>query len=328
MFKVLPSLLVSALILFTGSGSLMAASPKRGKSARRHTVAQVMATGHRYMERRQWRKARDHFEHVVKCKPSTSSGREALFLSAVCSCRLGDLDFAHDRLSEYLSMGHAKYFDDALKMQYKVAEHFRDGRRRHLFGISPGPRWLPGHEQALEAYDRVIASVPGEAMGAQAFLAKADLLTRKRRYSEAAQAYQDFLLRYPAHEEASQAYLALSDVYLKHLRHESRNSDLLGLAEVHLERYRMEFPEDPHLADAEGYYQEMREVYASALFDTGQFYKKLGKPSASLVYYRAALKQFPDTQIAAQCRQLLDDAPSFEEIAESDEGSKGRFSGS
>lgn len=63
---------------------------------------------------------------------------------------------------------------------------------------------------------------------------------------------------------------------------------------------------EERLEEAENNVEEIKEIYARGLYDTGQFYERVKKPRASIIYYKNAIKQFPDTQIAQLCQERLE----------------------
>jgi hypothetical protein len=49
----------------------------------------------------------------------------------------------------------------------------------------------------------------------------------------------------------------------------------------------------------------MKEIFATALYETGQFYERKKEPKASVLYYHNAITQFPDTKVAQSCKERL-----------------------
>ncbi len=72
-----------------------------------------------------------------------------------------------------------------------------------------------------------------------------------------------------------------------------------------MKRFSQDFPKEDKIAITKQKVQDIKEVYARGLYDTGQFYERTHHPQASALYYANAIKQFPDTKIADQCSRRL-----------------------
>jgi hypothetical protein len=55
----------------------------------------------------------------------------------------------------------------------------------------------------------------------------------------------------------------------------------------------------------------MKEIRAGALFETGSLYERKGSPKAAILYYREAIKEFPDTQVAKFSQDRLKALDSY-----------------
>ena len=94
------------------------------------------------------------------------------------------------------------------------------------------------------------------------------------------------------------AYLCINRVYVEQSLSEFQNPDLLALAQINYRKFARDFPKEERLAEAEADIHAIKEIYARGLYDTGQFYERVSKPKASVIYYLNAIKQFPDTHVA------------------------------
>jgi outer membrane protein assembly factor BamD (BamD/ComL family) len=261
-----------------------------------------------------WKEATAQFRVVSASFPDTPFGKEATYYLGVAYTRVKEYEFANENLNLYLhEHPNGKHFEKCLEYKLHIADAFRQGARRHLFGLERLPKWLPAHKTALSIYDEVIDLAPAHSLAAKALYTKSQFLVSLRRYVEAVDAAQTFIHRFPKHELLPDAFLAISDAYLRHCEEERNNPDLLPLAKINLKRFKLQLPREDKTSIAEERLQEMREVYASGLFETGKFYEKIGKPSASVIYYLTALRKFPETNVAGDCKDRLVD---LQDVAE------------
>jgi outer membrane protein assembly factor BamD (BamD/ComL family) len=51
---------------------------------------------------------------------------------------------------------------------------------------------------------------------------------------------------------------------------------------------------------------DMKEVFASNLYDTGRFYERTKKPHAAQIYYNRILAKYPETKVAMSATRRLE----------------------
>ena len=104
--------------------------------------------------------------------------------------------------------------------------------------------------------------------------------------------------------------MQINKVYLKQSKAEHLDPNLLDLAEVNLHKFSLAFPREPRLADAESALNEMKELYAANLMETGEFFQRRKQNDASIIYFSKVIAKYPDTKSAASARAKLEDLKS------------------
>lgn len=259
------------------------------------------------MDQENWYEAKRQFYIVSYNFPETAHGQHSIYLLGVSYFNLQEYDLANKAFSDYLvCMNNPPCFEQALEYKFTIANLFRDGARRHLFGSSRLPKWQTGYGIAKDIYDEIVASVPSHEMAAKALFSKGDMLRSHGEFRDSIEAYQMFIKRFPKHERASEAYAAISHAYLDLSRVEFQNPDILALAEINFRKFQADFPRDSHFDEIDHDVLQIKEVYANGLYETGYFYERINKPMASILYYEKAIQDFPDTQIAFSCRKRVE----------------------
>lgn len=257
-------------------------------------------------ENKDWVKAQENFGIVSVNFPNSSMGADSTFFSAVCLYELGELDLANECFSDYLKrQSSPRYFQDTMCYKFFIAEQFRQGARRRFLGTKQLPKWATANTLCLTIYDEVIATIPCHEYACYSLYAKGYMLWLRGEYQESIESFQSLIRRFPKHELAPNAYLAINRVYLEECQWEFQNPDLLQLAELNCRRFKLDYPRDERCDYAMYDLNQVKETYAEGLYKTGRFYEKQCLPSASLIYYQSAVKQFPDTQIAEKCRERI-----------------------
>lgn len=250
--------------------------------------------------------------------PNSPLGQVSNFWLGVCYFYLSELDFANNAFTAYLgSQTTPQYFEETIRYKFEIANRFRCGAKKRLFGTQQLPKWAPADALTIEIFDEVIAAVPCHDLAAQSLYMKGWILWNDRVYGESVDVFAQLIRRFPKHELAPESYLAITDIYLEQSQVEFQNPDLLGLAEINVRKFQQDFPGDERLYQAEFNLQTIKETYAYGLYCTGLFYERICKPWASVIYYQRAMCMFPDTFVAQRCNArltMLDGCCEFPEV--------------
>jgi len=254
-----------------------------------------------------WWSAIDFGEIVLYNFPESPFSQEIPFLLGMSYFRLNQYELANTALSEYLKKSASpKHFEDAIEMKFAIAEFFRSGGKKRLFGSHKLPAILPAREDALKIYDEVITTLPHHDIAIRSLLGKAEIQVEFEDFKPGVETLQTLIHRFPKHDLAAEAYLQINKIYLKQCQALHLDPNLLDLAEVNLQKFRLAFPREPRLETAAAALREMNELYAKNLLETGQFFQKRKQNEASKIYYSKVIAKYPDTEAAAVAREKLD----------------------
>ncbi len=258
-------------------------------------------------EAENWREAAKQFKVVVINFPDSPFEHEARYFLGVSLFQVKEYEFADDALTQYLlDQRDLPHFEEAARYKLAVAEAFRNGARKRFLGLSKMPRLFTSTKTAIKIYDELITMMPGHEIAAQAMLAKGHVQLAQGDFNDARDTFYLLTRRFPTNPLAAEAYASISRTFAKQVCSETNNPDILPLALINLRRFEEQFPGHPTLNDAQTAVGEIREVLATALFETARFYERVGQPRASAIYYLKTLQDFPETAIASQCRGRLD----------------------
>jgi outer membrane protein assembly factor BamD (BamD/ComL family) len=262
-----------------------------------------------------WREAAKHFSIITINFPDSMYCPESFYFLGVCNYFMEEYDFANEAFSQYLKeQANPNYFQNTIDFKFAVAEQLSSGAKRRPLGTKKLPKWACGKNLALTIYDEVIAAVPCSDLAAKALMSKAFLFWRMQNYRPAVDSLQMVIRRFPKYEKTPDCYLYIGKIFLEQSRYEFQNSDILAFAQINFRKFERDFPRDERLCEAQADVMAIKEIYANGLYETGRFYERTCKPSAAMIYYSDAIKQFPDTRTAETCRnRLISLYPSFRE---------------
>src|SRR6202140_685779 len=131
---------------------------------------------------------------------------------------------------------------------------------------------------------------------AKAKLAIADAWFREGGAHGLAQAeaeYKDFILFYPAMEEAAEAQEKVCDIHYKQMEKADRDPMHALRAEDECKELLLQFPNSKFAPAAQQKLRDIQEVLAESEFRVGTLYQKKGSYPAASNRYRALTEQFP-----------------------------------
>lgn len=246
-----------------------------------------------------WRETARQFGIVSINFPLSPYSREAAFYQGVAEYYLEEYEAADEAFAYYLQGKNTpSLFEETIEFKFAIAEKFRCGAKRRLFGTRMLPKFGSGDGQAIKIYDEIIAAVPCHELAARSLYAKGLLHRRRNEFSDAVECYQMIIRRFPKHELCPESFLMINAIYLDQCRIEFQNPDILAFAEINLNRFKQSFPREERIPEAEEKVLQIKEVYANGFLRTGYFYERVGKPEAAMLYYRYAALQFPETKVA------------------------------
>ncbi len=254
-----------------------------------------------------WWAAIDFGELMLYHFPESPYGQEIPYFIGMAYYRLNQHELANNALSEYLKNSTSpKYFEEALQTKFDIAEFYHKGGKKRLFSSHKLPAILSAHEDALEIYDEVITTLPHHENSVRALLHKAQIQAYMEDFKPGIESLQLLIRRFPKHELAPEAYFQINKIYLDQCKIDHLDPDLLELAAANLRKLRLAFPRDPKIAEAQKAYDELQELFAENLLETGEFFQRRKQTAASSIYFSKIVKEYPSTQTASKAQQKLD----------------------
>lgn len=243
---------------------------------------------------------------VIKNFSSSPFALESYFYLGVGYFHTGEFEYANRFLTTYLKkQATPKFFEEAIQYKFKIAEKYHRGAKKHVLGWETMPKWIPAREEAIAVYDEVITALPHHELAAHALFGKAKLLLKEEEYKSSIETYQTLIRRFQKHPLAAESYIGVAQVYLVQSQAEYPDQDYLDLAEINMRKFKHDFPGEEKLAVAEKMLLDMKEVFASDLYDTGRFYERTSKPHAAYIYYTRIIAKYPETRVSQLANKRL-----------------------
>ena len=263
------------------------------------SVLEYNASLQEAMQNQDWWGVIDYAEVISYHFPKSPFAEDAAYLIGEAYYKLGQLELANERFTEYLNrIASPKHFEETIHYKFQIAEQFRHGARKPLFGSHKMPKIVPAQEDALVIYDDVIAAMPHDEIAAKSLLGKAQIQAMFEDYKPSLETLDLLIRKFPKHDLAAQGFLEKSHAYLLQCKGRSLDPALLDLAEVNLRKFRLAFPREGRIQEAEKEFAQIQENFAEHLMEVGRFFEKTGKTPAAILYYSQVIAQYPTTDAA------------------------------
>jgi len=187
-----------------------------------------------------------------------------------------------------------KHCDEALKLEYEVADAFLGGEKRVTLGVFK----LNATDEALEILMRIAEHAPGTELAAKSLLRIADHYYLTDKWVEAVNAYDIFLQLFP--RSARSGYAAGQAAQAAWASFEGIRFDETPLleAEQRLKSFIESYPAEARKIGARQTLQQITAARAQKLFETARLYERVGKPASAAFYYKQIIASYPGTQWA------------------------------
>ena len=303
--------LVICVALLAPIASQAAYTIKDGKLIGMHELATLSVQEHYSLakvalEKADWLELIRQSQIVTKNFSGTVFALDSYFYLGVAYFNMNEFDLANINFDSYLKKQTApKLFQEVFQYKFAIAQQFENGAKRRFLGKESMPKWMSAQQEALAIYDEVIMALPQHDLAVQSLFGKANILFEQGEFKSSIETFQTLLRRFPKHPLARDSYIAITKVYTMQAEKEYPDPDFLDLAEINVKKFKIDFRGDPKVAEAEGFLEEMVELYAKELYKTAQFYERTKKPSASVIYYSKILSKYPNTKTAERSQQRL-----------------------
>lgn len=253
-------------------------------------------------QNKSWNKLIEQATLLLEEYPTTVFAQDMFFYLAVSYFELQEYENANHYFSSYLKKQMTpKFFEEAFMYKFKIAEKYRTGTKKAIFGL----KWIPARQEALDIYEELISTLPNHELTAQSLFAKAELLAKGKDYKGSIETYQNLIQQFPKHFLAIRSYVEIGRIYLIQSQKEYANQDFLELATINLHKISASFPSDEAIHEIENMLLDMQEVYAKDLYKIARFYHRKNQPNAAYLYYKRILTIYPTTLIAKKAEKKI-----------------------
>jgi outer membrane protein assembly factor BamD len=177
-------------------------------------------------------------------------------------------------------------------------------------------------DEAVDAFERLVASFPGHPRGAEARIYLARAHFENGEYITSAAEYERFLQRYPSHGMTPEASLGICRAYARLAPHPQRDQEYTRRAREACRATASEFQGMNVAQEADSIRVEMVDRLAERWYQEGRFYQRRNFHDSAILIFQDVVDFFPETAWAP--RALLALFRSYEAIGWEEEATQVR----
>jgi outer membrane assembly lipoprotein YfiO len=236
--------------------------------------------------------------------PRDERREEVMMLTAQAEMDRGNYSKANDRFNEQMDQyRNGEYFDRAIQRQYQIADAFLKGRKikaMWMFRVS-------GIDKGIEILNGIADRTPGTVIAEKSLLRVADHHYDAGQVVQAVEAYDHYIKTFPQSPRRRMGHAMLRAARARYAQYRGEAFDDTPLTDaqqrfmIYLDRY----PEDANKANVPMVLSQIKNALVRRYFSAGKFYKRIGRPTASIFYFRKVIEQDSGSQLAKKAQEEL-----------------------
>ncbi len=268
------------------------------------TALDLMNQARQAEEAHSYRAALSAYTKVTKKYPTSIYAPEAYYHTAKIYEAKKQYFKAFDAYQQILGRyPNVKRFNQLIENQFRIASFLLDGGRSRIWGIFPG---FVNREKAVQYMAVIVSEAPYSDYAPLALMECARGQIYLGQSEEAIDTLDRMVNSYGQSVLSPEAYLRLSKLHASLVEGPYYDQAETKQAISYNEDFMILFPNDPKIADAAQGLDSMKKMLALSKMKIGDFYfLNRDNYTAARVFYNEAITSYPDSDVAKQARQRL-----------------------
>ncbi len=238
--------------------------------------------------------------------PNDERREEVMMLIGQAEMDRGNYSKASDRFGEQMDQyRNGEYFDRAIQRQYQIADAFLKGRKikaMWMFRVS-------GIDKGIEILNGIADRAPGTVIAEKALLRVADHHYDTGQVVKAVESYDHYIKTFPQSPRKRMSHAMLRAARARYAQYRGEAFDDTPLTDaqqrfmIFLDRYR----EEANKANVPMVLSQIKTALVRRYYTSAKFYKRIGRKTAAIFYYRKVVAQDSDSGLAKLAKDALVD---------------------
>jgi len=193
------------------------------------------------------------------------------------------------------------YFEQALDEQFRIANLYRAGEPQRIWKIPVGPSM----DRTVEMYDRIIKNAPYGTYAPESQFDIGLCREQQRKYTDAVDAYQLVLDKYPTSSVAANAQYQIGYAWMKSCQLGDYDMGAAKKAVDAFQDYLVRYPTSDKAVQAQDNIQKLGEKQTQGAFDVAKFYETQHQTRAAFIYYNEVVREDPNSAQAQFAKKRI-----------------------
>jgi outer membrane assembly lipoprotein YfiO len=227
----------------------------------------------------------------------------ALYVKASAELGLGDYRAAHDSYQKLLNdYPGSEYAEQALKGDFAVGEQYMAGKKRKaVWGLLR----IKDREAGVKIMDDMVSNYSDTPLAELAQMSKADYFYSRGEFETAEQEYQTFATQFPISGWRERALLQSARSALASFPGVKYDDSGLLEAQERFHDFERSYPQAAEQHGVPVLLDDIAAKRAEKSYEIGRFYDKSRRFKSAAYYYRATIRDWPDTPSAGRAANRL-----------------------
>ena len=257
-----------------------------------------------YLDKERPKKALKAIKKFIARYPNDSRREEIMMLTGQAEMDRGRYDKAYERFNEQMDQyRNGAFYDRAVQRQYEIADAFLKGRKRRAWRIFK----VSAVDKGIDILNGIADRVPGTVIAEKALLRVGDYHYDARRIVEAVEAYDHYIKTFPQspRQRMGHAMLRAARARYAQYRGEAFDDTPLTDAQQRFIIYTDRYPEQANKANIPMVLSQIRNALVRRYFASAKFYRRVGRKTAAIFYYRKVVAQSAESHWARRAQDAL-----------------------
>lgn len=271
------------------------------------SAAEQMAVAREAENQNNLRRSLAAYSKVVKRFPRTEQAMEAQYRMGELYERAGDFSRAFEAYKNLVeNYPDTDRFNEAIESQFEIAKLYLEGERQRVLGIPT----LPSMARAQEMFEAIIKNAPYTKFAPLSQFNIGIAYQKQSKPAEAIASFQTVIDRYPDSDVADDAQYQIAYVWFEQARTGSYDQTVAAKARESFQDFLLRYPDSEKVAQAEENLKLLEDKKTERAIDIARFYDKSGQPKAAVIYYNLVIQQEPDSEVAEEASQRIEEIRS------------------
>ncbi len=259
-----------------------------------------------HYQHKNWNKIISNSTLMLKQYPESIFSKDVLFFTAVAYFHFDDPSVSNDYLTKFLEKdGNSRYFEEALKYKYFIAEKFENGYYGHLWGVQALPRLESMWQEAYLLYDEVIMTLPRSDVAAKALFRKSCMYLKDDKFDESIEGYSSLIRRFSNNPLAQESYVQIMKAYKQQIKVQYLDPKCYEFALLNKKRFELAYPSSPLKIEMEEAALDIIDLYAEDIYKSALYFDKKQKIESAIMYLQSLVAKYPSSRYASLAVQKI-----------------------